>query len=279
MLGSVLRQLLAGAVLAGLAGYAQAAAAKSNKGPAPPSPSTAGAAYIAQIGAPADWRTNATYWRTAPSLTPSNLRADKTNIRSGSIIDGRGNRLRQDGSGSGHARFALQWGDANTGLQQQSGTGHRAELVQISPGARLGPKANSGAGNGGEFDVFGFEVDPGNSGARNRSPEVGGMVDDWTAVGNTGAQTQSGVGNAARLVQIGWENTAVERQHGEAMQVSVVQLGIGNTAETTQFGRGHELSIVQLGLSNVALVTQSGNMGDVSTIAQHGESNTSRVDQ
>jgi hypothetical protein len=98
--------------------------------------------------------------------------------------------------------------------------------------------ANAGGGNGGEFDIFGFEVDPGNSGPHNRAKEPEGAGSSF-GKGNTASQSQTGTGNLARALQIGWSNKIVQSQSGSGHQSIVVQVGqlhdasCGNRASAT----------------------------------------------
>lgn len=243
------RTVLAGAAVS-LALACQPAAAKSDKATAAkPSP---GAAYIEQLGAPADWKSNARFWAGLATTIPA------TAISSPSlklVIADPGNTSKQVQSGAGQKEFILQWGAGNSAQQSLSGSGDRAEVVQISPGAALVGKANAGAGNGGEFDLFGFEIDPGNSGAHNHSPEAGGMG-SAPGVGNRAVQQAAGTYNVERTVQIGWGNVAEQAQAGSANQSVIVQIGTDNRAASTQEGARESSVIVQQGSGNTATVVQ-----------------------
>jgi hypothetical protein len=198
--------------------------------------------------------------------------------RLSAIVDGRDNVLDQSRATAGQSRFALQWGDHNTGQQRQTGPEQRSELVQISPGAMLTVRADSGAGNGSEFDAFGFEADPGKSGSRNNSPEPNGNGGRPPGAGNFGVQDQEGRNSAARLVQIGWNNEGRQRQSGALNESSVVQIGVANEADVVQTGQGLSAELIQNGTANSAQIVQTG-AGNISRISQTGSGNTAHTKQ
>lgn len=225
-------------------------AAKTDKATA--QKASAGAAYIEQLGAPANWKSNAGFWSALATTIPASAVA-ATTLKL--VIADPGNTAKQVQSGAAQKEFILQWGGKNTAYQTLSGSGNRAEVVQISPGASLATKANAGAGNGPEFDLFGFEIDPGNSGAHNHSPETGGSG-SAPSLGNTAVQQASGTGDVERIVQIGWANSAEQVQAGTANQSIIVQIGSDNRAETDQEGARESSTIVQQGSGNSAVVHQ-----------------------
>lgn len=238
-----------------LLAVATIAPAKESNKPAPKAAPAAkqseGAAYIDQLGAPANWMTNARFWLAADSVTPPvNGNPSKIVIADPDNVHG------QVQSGADEKAFIFQWGRANQALQVQAGGSNRAEVVQVSVGAARIKGANAGAGNGPELDIFGFEIDPGRSQGRNRSPEAGGSGAGATATGNIAVQDQAGFDNFARAVQIGSGNVAEQLQAGSGNQSLIVQLGIQNKAETEQAGDDNTAAVSQQGSGNVAVVRQ-----------------------
>lgn len=239
------------AIAAALVAASGPASAKDNaKTPPPPAKESVGAAYIDQLGAPRDWMTKPQFWIEAETVKP----ADKSQPRV--VIADPGNVQRQAQTGTAQSEFIFQWGRGNEAGQVQNGTRNRAEAVQVSPGAYRAKGANSGAGNGAEFDIFGFEIDPGNSQAHNRSPEGGGTGAGTDLAGNLSQQQQAGTDHLARTVQIGTGNEADQLQSGSLNTSIVVQLGADNRARTEQDGRENQSVIVQQGTGNVAIVRQ-----------------------
>ena len=238
------------AIAAALAAGGTACAKDTGKTPPAAAKQSVGAAYIEQLGAPHDWMTNSDFWIEADTLKP----ADKNQPRV--VIADPGNVQRQAQTGTGHSEFVFQWGRGNEASQVQSGTRNRAEVVQVSPGAARGKGANAGAGNGVELDIFGFEIDPGNSQGHNRSPEGGGAGAGINSAGNLSLQNQAGADNFARTVQIGTGNAVEELQAGNLNASIVVQIGADNRARTEQAGRNNDSVIVQQGTGNVAAVRQ-----------------------
>jgi hypothetical protein len=213
---------------------------------------SAAAAYIDQVDAPPDWKTNAEFWAALASFVPSDIYV--TGARNVVIADP-GNIAIQTQTGVGQSEFVLQWGMGNSATQDLGGSHNRAESIQISPGASLARKANAGAGNGGEFDVFGFELDPGNSGLHNKSPEAG---DGGSAGpgGNVSIQHLTGAQNVGRIAQVGWANYAEQVQQGTGNLSVIVQLGAQNRAETMQSGSQNASLVVQEGTGNSVSVVQ-----------------------
>ncbi|MGN6497357.1 MAG: hypothetical protein ACTHK5_08455 [Tsuneonella sp.] len=207
------------------------------------------------MNAPAEWAADAQFWIEAETLLPPGVIAPGE--PSEVVIADPGNSHWQDQSGAANSAFIFQWGRGNKARQLQSGTGNRVEAVQISPGASMTRGANAGAGNGGEFDVFGFEIDPGHSQTHNRSPEEDGSA-AMPGEGNRDLQQQSGAGNFERSVQIGWSNASDQTQVGDGNSSIVVQLGVQNRAETEQRGDANASVITQQGTGNVAFVRQGG---------------------
>ena len=213
---------------------------------------SAGAAYIDQLGAPTDWKTNARFWAALTTTIPAaSVSAPSLKL----VIADPGNTAKQVQSGAAQKEFILQWGAGNSAQQTLSGANDRAEVVQVSPGAGLTSKTNAGAGNGGEFDLFGFEIDPGNSGARNASPEAGSLG-SAPGISNRAVQQASGTGDVERIVQIGWGNVAEQAQIGTGNQSIIVQIGSDNHAASSQDGARESSLIVQQGTGNTATVVQ-----------------------
>jgi|GEM_PF-4547189 len=214
----------------------------------PPPVKLRGSAYVQQIGGSL---TDPGAWAKAGSLIPSGYSSPSLDL----IIADKGNAAHQMQVGT-HRAFTFQWGTSNSAAQQQSGSGNVGEIVQISPGAMASGGANSGGGNGGEFDIFGFEVDPGMSGPQNQAKEPQGAGSSF-GKGNTASQSQSGTGNLARAVQIGWSNSVVQSQSGSGHQSIVVQIGQRHDATVRQSGAGNVSSVIQTGTANSADVRQS----------------------
>jgi hypothetical protein len=213
---------------------------------------SAAAAYIDQIDAPPDWKTNVEFWVALASFLPSDIYvtgAPKV------VIADPGNIAIQTQTGVGQSEFVLQWGTGNSAAQDLGGSHNRAESVQISPGASMARKANAGAGNGGEFDVFGFELDPGNSGWHNKSPEAGDAGSAGPG-GNVSVQRLTGAQNVGRIAQVGWANYAEQVQQGTGNLSVIVQLGAQNRAETVQSGSQNASLVVQEGTGNSVSVVQ-----------------------
>jgi hypothetical protein len=235
------------------AGAAMPLAAKTKPAANPKPPDLHGHAYIDQLSAPTDWMTNAPFWigvDAVPLQVLDPARSDKI------VIADPGNVASQVQGGSDSVEFVFQWGRGNSASQSQSGSGNSLETVQVSPGATTGKHANAGAGNGPEYDLFGYEVDPGNSGSHNRSPEAGDSAQVPNGGGNFARQDQSGTGDFGRVVQIGMGNQAVQAQQGAGDASVIVQLGDGNKAESDQVGAGNSSVIVQNGKDNIAVVRQ-----------------------
>ncbi|HLL58489.1 MAG TPA: hypothetical protein VK391_01185 [Allosphingosinicella sp.] len=214
----------------------------------PPAVKLRGSAYVQQIGGSL---TDPSAWMKASSLIPSGYSSPSLDL----IIADKGNAAHQTQVGT-HRAFTFQWGTSNSAAQQQSGSGNVGEIVQISPGAMTSGGANAGGGNGGEFDIFGFEVDPGNSGPHNRAKEPEGAGSSF-GKGNTASQSQTGTGNLARALQIGWSNKIVQSQSGSGHQSIVVQIGQLHDAVVRQSGVGNVSNVIQTGIANSADVRQS----------------------
>jgi len=252
-----MRGIRKGACLSALAvvvAVAWPAWAKPKEPPTPKPADLRGAAFIDQVDAPADWRTDDEFWIEADSLVPPQLldpsRSDKI------VIADPGNVATQAQTGADEVEFVFQWGRGNTVEQRQAGSGNILEAIQVSPGAMAGRKANAGAGNGPELDVFGNEVDPGTSGAHNKSPEAGGSSATAAAGGNLARQDQSATGSLARAVQVGSGNEAQQVQRGSGNASTIVQLGRQNRAESQQITSGNTSVISQEGTGNTAVVRQ-----------------------
>jgi hypothetical protein len=208
------------------------------------------AAYIQQIG-PADWMKNPDFWVDAPTLLPPALA-----LGSKILISDHGNMAIQVQAQQPAQALIVQWGRNNLAEQSQAGLKQRAEVVQVSLGATTSGRANGGRGNGSEFDLFGFEIDPGNSGAHNQAKEPG--ASGWDTVGgNEAHQYQSGSDHFARSVQIGGDNDSVQKQSGSQHDSVVVQLGDTNRAMVVQAGSGNASIVAQVGAGNEATVHQS----------------------
>jgi hypothetical protein len=209
-------------------------------------------AYLEQIRAPADWRTSPVFWLDQRSLIPGATVDSSIKV----AVSDKGNLAQQLQSGTQSKEFILQWGRANVAVQRQDGNSLTAEIVQISPGATLVRGPNSGGGNGGEFDVFGNEVDPGQSSEQNRAGEPVGDS-SGLGLGNLALQNQHGSVHFARAVQIGHSNVSTQLQTGAKHQSVVVQIGRGNRALVTQDGIANHSVVTQVGDGNTATVEQN----------------------